>query len=45
WAKWGDVRANVIEPHLGYSLRKLEMELQPGKGMGHGLVGIFEIRK
>jgi len=45
WAKWGDVRANVIEPHLGYSLRKLEMELQTGTGMGHGLVGIFEIRK
>ena len=45
WIKWGDVRANVIEPHLGYSLRKLERELQPGKGMGHGLVGIFEIKK
>ncbi len=43
--KWGDVRANVIEPHLAYSLRKLVMELQPGKGMGHGLVGIFEIKK
>jgi SAM-dependent methyltransferase len=45
WLKWGDVRANVIEPHLGYSLRRLEMDLQPGTGMGHGLVGIFEIRK
>jgi hypothetical protein len=45
WLKWGDVRANVIEPVLGFSLRKLEMELQPGTGMGHGLVGIFEIRK
>ncbi|MGD9034291.1 MAG: methyltransferase domain-containing protein [Desulfobacteraceae bacterium] len=45
WVTWGDVRANVIEPVLGYSLRKLEMDLQPGKGMGHGLVGIFEIRK
>jgi len=45
WVKWGDVRANIIEPHLGYSLRKLEMELQPGTGMGHGLVGAFEIRK
>lgn len=43
WIQWGDVRANVIEPHLGYSLRKLEMELQQGTGMGHGLVGIFEI--
>jgi hypothetical protein len=45
WIAWGDPRANVIEPHLGYSLRKLEMELQPGNGMGHGLVGIFEVRK
>jgi hypothetical protein len=35
----------VIEPHLGYSLRKLEMEMQPGTGVGHGLVGIFEIHK
>lgn len=45
WLKWGDARANIIEPHLGFSLRKLEMDLQPGTGMGHGLVGIFEIRK
>ncbi|OPL13561.1 MAG: hypothetical protein AVO38_13185 [delta proteobacterium ML8_D] len=45
WLKWGDVRANVIEPHLGYSLRKLEMDMQPGIGVGHSLVGIFEIRK
>ncbi len=45
WVPWGDVRANVIEPHLGYSLRKLEADLQPGTGVGHGLVGIFEIRK
>jgi len=45
WLRWGDVRANVIEPHLGYSLRKLEMDLQPGIGVGHGLVGIFEIQK
>jgi len=45
WVNFGDVRANVIESHLAFSLRKLEMELQPGTGMGHGLVGIFEIRK
>jgi len=42
---YGDPRANMIEPHLGYSLRKLEMELQPGTGMGHSLVGVFEITK
>ena len=34
WLSWRDVRANVIEPHLGYSLRKLEMDLQPSPGMG-----------
>lgn len=45
WLPWGDVRANVIETHLGYSLRKLEMELQPGLGVGHSLCGIFEIQK
>jgi hypothetical protein len=45
WLQWGDVRANLIESVLGFSLRKLEMELAPGTGMGHGLVGIFEIRK
>jgi hypothetical protein len=43
--RWGDVRANVVEPHLGYCLRKLEMDLQPGIGVGHSLCGIFEIRK
>ncbi len=45
WLPWGDVRANVIETHIGYSLRKLEMDLQPGTGVGHSLCGIFEIRK
>lgn len=45
WLPWGDVRSNVIEPQLGYCLRKLEMELQPGTGMGHSLCGIFEIVK
>ncbi|MFO7972420.1 MAG: class I SAM-dependent methyltransferase [Desulfobacterales bacterium] len=45
WVPWGDIRANVIEPHLGFSLRKLETDLQPGTGFGHGIVGIFEIKK
>jgi SAM-dependent methyltransferase len=45
WLSWGDVRANLIESVLGFALRKLEMGLQPGTGMGHGLVGIFEIKK
>jgi SAM-dependent methyltransferase len=41
----GDSRANIIEPQLAYALRKLEMELQTGNGVGHGLVGVFEIKK
>lgn len=45
WMRMGDPRANIIEPQLGYSLRSLEAELQEGKGRGHGLVGIFEVRK
>lgn len=45
WVSWGDVRANVIEPHLGYSLRKLEMDLQPGAGMGHSLMCAMKIHK
>ena len=42
---WLDIRANFIEPMLGYCLRQLEMDLQPGAGTGHGLVGVFRIRK
>lgn len=41
----GDVRANIIEPHLGYALRQLEMTLQQGIGCGHGLVAILEMEK
>ncbi|MEJ2696845.1 MAG: class I SAM-dependent methyltransferase [Candidatus Sulfobium sp.] len=40
----GDTRANIIEPQLAYALRRLEMEMQPGAGVGHGFVGIVEIR-
>lgn len=43
--EYGDPRANIIEPRLAYSLRKLEMTMAPGTGMGHSLVGIFEISK
>jgi SAM-dependent methyltransferase len=41
----GDSRANVIEPQLAYALRKLEMELQPGLGVAHGLCAVVEIVK
>jgi len=40
-----DVRADCIEPQLGYCLRDLEMSLQQGQGNGHGLTGIFSIKK
>lgn len=42
---WLDQRANLIEPMLAYCLRRLEIEMQPGAGYGHSLVGIFEIQK
>ncbi len=41
----GDSRANIIEPQLAFALRKLEMDLQPGLGVGHGLISILEINK
>jgi SAM-dependent methyltransferase len=43
WIQNGDVRANIIEPHLGYALRQLEFEMQKGMGVGHGLVAVLEI--
>lgn len=42
---WCEARANLIEPTLAYCLRKLEMELQMGLGVGHGLIGVFRIEK
>jgi hypothetical protein len=41
----GDSRANIIELQLAYSLRRLEMDMQPGAGVGHGLISILEISK
>jgi SAM-dependent methyltransferase len=40
-----DVRAELIEPQLGFALRDLEIAHQRGKGYGHGLVGIYEVVK
>jgi SAM-dependent methyltransferase len=45
WIQTGDARANMIEPHLGYCLRQIELEMQQGLGVGHGLVAILEIHK
>lgn len=41
----GDARANIIEPQLAYSLRKLEMEMQQGLGVAHGLCAVVEVVK
>lgn len=42
---YGDPRANVVEPQLGYALRSLERDLQRGLGAAHGLVVILRICK
>lgn len=41
----GDARANLIEPMLGYALRRLEMDLQQGIGAGHSIGAIIDIRR
>ncbi len=38
-----DIRANFIEPQLAYALRNLEISLQKGTGIGHGIVAILEV--
>ena len=43
--KVADPRASMIEPQLAYNLRQLEIELQQGRGCGHGLVAILELHK
>lgn len=43
WIDVGDVRANVMEPQLAYVLRRMQQQLQEGRGCGHGLLAILEI--
>jgi SAM-dependent methyltransferase len=43
WIDVGDVRANIIEPQLAYVLRRMQQQLQEGRGCGHGLLAILEI--
>lgn len=43
WIDVGDVRANVIEPQLAYCLRRMQHQLQEGRGCGHGLVAVLQI--
>lgn len=45
WLRYGLPRENIIEPQLGYALRHMMSQLQPGLGCGHGFCGIFEIDK
>ncbi len=45
WMWYGDPRANIIEPQLGYALRTLEYEMQTGMGCGHGLLAILKVQK
>lgn len=45
WMWYGDPRANIIEPQLGYALRTLEYDMQRGSGCGHGLVAILQLEK
>lgn len=45
WMWYGDPRANIIEPQLGYALRTLEYEMQQGYGCSHGLLAILKIKK
>jgi len=42
---YGDIRADLIEAQLGYALRSLEMNLQHGQGLAHGLVAIVKVVK
>ncbi len=45
WIRFGDARANIIEPQLGYMLLTLENLIQPGQGYGHGLLAVLEVQK
>jgi SAM-dependent methyltransferase len=43
WIDVGDVRANIIEPQLGYVLRRMQHRMQDGRGAGHGLVAVLRV--
>ena len=45
WIAYGDIRANLIEPHIAYTLRSLEFELQQGLGCGQNLNVVFQVKK
>jgi SAM-dependent methyltransferase len=43
WIDVGDVRANIIEPQFAYVLRRMQHQLQEGRGCGHGLLAVLQI--
>jgi SAM-dependent methyltransferase len=43
WMDVGDVRANVLEPQLAHVLRRMQAQLQEGRGCGHGLVALLQL--
>lgn len=43
WIDVGDVRANIVEPQLAYVLRRMQYQLQEGRGCGHGLVALLDV--
>lgn len=43
WIDVGDVRANIIEPQFAYVLRRMQHQLQEGRGCGHGLVAVLHV--
>lgn len=45
WLSYGRPRENIIEPQLGYSLRRMVCQMQQGLGAAHGLCAVLEIDK
>jgi hypothetical protein len=45
WIAYGDVRASILEPHIGYVLRSLEHEQQRGLGCGQYLNVLIQVNK
>jgi SAM-dependent methyltransferase len=43
WMDVGDVRANVLEPQLAHVLRRMQEQLQEGRGCGHGLLALLQV--
>jgi hypothetical protein len=43
WIDVGDVRANIIEPQFAYVLRRMQHQLQEGRGCGHGLLAVLQV--